>query len=87
MAPLPWVRICRSSCFMQAQTPRRLIAFTPVERLGRLVGGVGGRGLNPGVVERHVQPAERRDGSVHHVSDVVLGRKLATRRVSGDRQR
>ena len=28
MAPLPWARIGRSSCFMQAQTPRRLIAFT-----------------------------------------------------------
>ena len=28
MAPLPWSRIWRSSCFMQAQTPRRLMAFT-----------------------------------------------------------
>ena len=28
MAPLPWARICLSSCFMQVQTPRRLIAFT-----------------------------------------------------------
>jgi hypothetical protein len=27
-APLPWARIWRSSCFMQVQTPRRLIAFT-----------------------------------------------------------
>ena len=28
MAPLPWVRIWASSCFMQAHTPRRLIALT-----------------------------------------------------------
>jgi len=28
MAPLLWVRIWRSSCFMQAHTPRRLIALT-----------------------------------------------------------
>ena len=28
MAPLPWVRIWASSCFMQAHTPRRLTALT-----------------------------------------------------------
>ena len=28
MAPLPWLRIWRSSCFMQVQMPRRLIAVT-----------------------------------------------------------
>ena len=28
MAPLPWLRIWASSCFMQAHTPRRLIALT-----------------------------------------------------------
>src|SRR5881397_1778024 len=28
MAPVPCARICRSSCFMHAQTPRRLIAST-----------------------------------------------------------
>ena len=28
MAPLPWARMWRSSCFMQAQTPRRLTALT-----------------------------------------------------------
>ena len=28
MAPLPWVRIWPSSCFMHAHTPRRLIALT-----------------------------------------------------------
>jgi hypothetical protein len=28
MAPLPWLRITFSSCFMQAHTPRRLIAVT-----------------------------------------------------------
>src|SRR5258705_3322916 len=28
MAPLPCVRICCNSCFMQAQTPRRLTPFT-----------------------------------------------------------
>src|SRR5215469_16295168 len=28
MAPLPWRSICRSSCFMQLHTPRRLIPIT-----------------------------------------------------------
>ena len=28
MAPLPWVRIWASSCFIEAQTPRRLTALT-----------------------------------------------------------
>ena len=62
MAPLPWVRIWRSSCFMQAHTPRRLIGVDAVEGLGGLVGGVAGRDLDAGVVERHVEPAEGVDG-------------------------
>ena len=28
MAPAPWMRIWPSSCFMQAQIPRRLTALT-----------------------------------------------------------
>ena len=44
----------------------------PVEDLRGLVGGVAGRGLNAGVVERHVQPAEGRNGLVDHRSNLLL---------------
>ena len=70
MAPLPWSRIWRSSCFMQAHTPRRLMALTRSNTLGGLVGGVAGRDLDAGVVECHVEPAEGRDGPVDHGGDL-----------------
>ena len=57
---------------MQAQTPRRLIARDAVEALGRLVGGVGEREHDAGVVERHVEPAERVDGALDQGGDLVL---------------
>ena len=44
----------------------------PVEQLGRFVGGVGGWGLDAGVVERHVEPTERGDGALDHRGDLVL---------------
>ena len=44
----------------------------PVEQFGGFVGGVGGWGLDAGVVERHVEPAERGDGAVDHRRDLVL---------------
>ena len=44
----------------------------PVEQVGGFVGGVGGWGLDAGVVERHVEPAERGDGAVDHRGDLVL---------------
>ena len=72
MAPLPWARIWASSCFMHAHTPRRLIAVDPVEDLGRFVGGIAGWNLDAGVVERHVEPAERVDGRLHHGGHAVL---------------
>jgi hypothetical protein len=43
-----------------------------VEALGRLIGGVGEREHDPGVVERHVEPAEVGDGAIHQRGDLVL---------------
>jgi hypothetical protein len=53
MAPLPFARIWRSSCFMQVQTPRRLIAVTrskfsadePAEGVDRALDEGGDLGL------------------------------------------
>ena len=44
----------------------------PVEQVGGFVGGVGGWGLDAGVVECHVEPAERGDGAVDHRGDLGL---------------
>ena len=57
---------------MQAQTPRRLIAVTRSKALGRLVGGVGEREHDAGVVEGHVEPAELGDGAIDQRGDLVL---------------
>ena len=42
--------------------PAQVDGVDPVEDLGRFVGGVAGRDLDAGVVERHVEPAVRVDG-------------------------
>jgi hypothetical protein len=71
MAPLPWARICLSSCFMQVQTPRRLIAFTRSNiSAGSSAASMGG--LDASVVERHVQPTEGGHRLVDHRVDLVL---------------
>jgi hypothetical protein len=44
-----------------------------VEGFGRFLGGVGGWGLDTGIVERHVQPPERGDRAVDHSGDLVFG--------------
>ena len=44
--------------------PAEVDGVDPVEDLGGLVGGVAGRDLDAGVVERHVEPAEGVDGRV-----------------------
>ena len=54
----------------------------PVEVLGRLVGRVGRRNLNAGVVECHVQPAEGRDRTLDHGGGLVL-----VGYITGDAQR
>jgi hypothetical protein len=56
---------------MHAHTPRRLIALT-LEGLGRLVCGVGQRDHDPGVVERHVEPAELVNGAIDERRHLVL---------------
>jgi hypothetical protein len=78
MAPPPWVRICTNSCFMQAHTPAQVDRVDTVEDLCRFVGGIARRNLNAGVVERHVEPAERVDGRLHHGSHAVLVGHVAT---------
>jgi hypothetical protein len=52
--------------------PAQVDRIDPVEDLGRLVGGIAGRDLDAGVVERHVEPAERVDGGPHHGRHAVL---------------
>jgi hypothetical protein len=70
IAPLPCVRIWRSSCFMQAQTPRRLTALTRTARPVPRQRWWGDH--DPGVVERHIQPAELGDGLLDRGGDLVL---------------
>jgi hypothetical protein len=44
----------------------------PIEHFSRLVGGIAGRDLDSGVVERHVEPAERVDRGPDGVGDAGL---------------
>jgi hypothetical protein len=44
----------------------------PIEVLGRLIGRVAWRDLNPGVVECHIEPTEAGDRTVDHRSDLSL---------------
>ena len=55
--------------------PRRLTALTVVEGLDRFVGNVAHRAEDTGVVVRHVEPAERRDGPFHHRGRLTLLRR------------
>jgi hypothetical protein len=54
----------------------------PVEVLGRLVGGVGRRGLDAGVVEREVEPTEAVDRAFDQGGDLLL-----VGHVAGDSER
>ena len=51
-----------------AQVDRR----DSVEDLRRLAGGTAGWNHNPGIVERHIEPAERIDGHGDHGRHAVL---------------
>ena len=64
MAPPPCFRICRSSCFMQVQTPRRLTAFTSSKPVGGLLRHGAHRAEDAGIVVGHVEPAECGDGAL-----------------------
>ena len=72
MAPLPWARIWRQLVLHAGPDAAQVDRVDPVEDLGRLVGGVAGRDLDAGVVEGHVEPAERVDRCLHHGGDAVL---------------
>src|SRR5215211_2015945 len=49
-----------------------------VEDLSRFVRGIAGWNLDAGVVERHIEPAERADGRLHHGRHAVLVRHVTT---------
>ena len=49
----------------------------PVEVVGGLVGGVAWWDHDPGVVERHVEPAQGSDGAVDEGGDLVFVRDVA----------
>jgi len=75
---------------MYAQTPRRLIAFTWVEVVARLVGGVGGWNHDPGVVEGRILGAGDPEGTrgrrvtlVRPAPDRVARKKNETPRIAG----
>jgi hypothetical protein len=57
---------------MQAETPRRLVAFTRSKISAGSSAGVSRRGLDAGVVEREVESAEGRDGAFDKRGDLLL---------------
>jgi hypothetical protein len=57
---------------MLVQMPRRLIAWTRVEHLGGLVGGIGRGRLDAGVVVGQVQPTKRSHRLGHRAGDLIL---------------
>src|SRR5215472_12894076 len=51
IAPLPWETICRSSCFMQLHTPRKLIPITR-SHSSRVLSAVGAmRAMTPALLK------------------------------------
>jgi hypothetical protein len=80
MAPLPWARIWASFVLHAGPHAAQVYGVDPVENLGRLVGGVAGWNLDPGVVERHIEPVERVDGRLHHGRHAVLVGHVTTNR-------
>ena len=72
MAPLPWVRIWRSSCFMQAQTPRRLIALTRSKvSAGSSAASLGGTWM-PALLNAMSSRPKVGHGPVDHGGDLIL---------------
>ena len=52
--------------------PAEVDRVHPVEGLGRLISGVAQWGLDTGIVERHVQPAEGVNRCLQHRRNIVL---------------
>src|SRR5215469_520225 len=66
MAPLPWRSICRSSCFMQLHTPRRLIPITRSQS-SRVLSAMGAMwAITARIVKYCVDSAELGNSAVHH---------------------
>ena len=66
IAPLPCLRICRSSNFMQLHTPRRLMAITRSKVFPGGIGGFRDDILNAGIVVGCIQPPECGDSLLNH---------------------
>ena len=72
MAPLPCVRIWRSSCFMHVDAAQ-IDGSDPVGALGE----VTVIPTMPALLKRHVKPAEGGDGALDHCGDLRLVRHVA----------
>ena len=68
IAPLPCRAICRSLCFMQLQTPRKLIPITRSQS-SRVLSAVGTmRAMTPALLKAGVQPPELSNRALNHPS-------------------
>ena len=87
MAPLPWPRIWRSSCFMQAHTPRRLIALTRSKTsAGSSAASLGGIWM-PALLNAMSSRPKVSTAAVDRGGDLVLvGRRRTRRRAPGARR-
>jgi hypothetical protein len=77
MAPLPWAAHLAEFVFHAGPHAAQVDRVDSVEDFGRLVGSIAGRDLDAGVVERHVESAERVDRRLHHGGDIVLDGDVA----------
>jgi hypothetical protein len=77
MAPLPWAHLAQLMLHTRPH-PAQVNRSDPIEDLGRLVGDITGRNHNAGVIERHIQPAERINGRLHHGRHAVLVGHITT---------
>src|SRR4051795_1327371 len=72
IAPLPWRSICRSSCFMQLHTPRKLMPMTR-SHSSRVLSAVGAmRAITPALLNAASSRPELGDGTVHHLLDLCV---------------
>src|SRR5215204_2196632 len=70
IAPLPWRSICRSSCFMQAQTPRRLTPITRSHSSRVLSAVLAIFAMTPALLNAASSRAELGDGPLDHRLDL-----------------
>ena len=78
MAPPPFWRICRISCFMQKNTPRKFTSMWKLKPSSRLLGD-GLEAHDAGVVHRAVKTAIGLDRLRDHGFDVPLDAHVCAR--------